>query len=90
MTEVRIEIERLGEVSVLADKLWGARTQRSFEHFSIARDLMPCELITYDTKESQSQRELRGRAARGQDPRARVPPSGDITPRRPFGRRIVS
>jgi fumarate hydratase class II len=27
------------------DKLWGARTQRSLEHFSIGDDLLPRELI---------------------------------------------
>jgi fumarate hydratase class II len=33
-------------VSVPADKLWGAQTQRSLEHFSIGKDLMPREMIT--------------------------------------------
>jgi fumarate hydratase, class II len=28
------------------DKLWGAQTQRSLEHFSIGHDLMPREMIT--------------------------------------------
>ena len=28
-----------------ADKLWGAQTQRSLQHFSIGDDLMPSELI---------------------------------------------
>jgi hypothetical protein len=31
---------------VLADKLWGAQTQRSLEHFSIGQDLIPREMIT--------------------------------------------
>ena len=39
--EFRKEIDSLGEVNVPADKLWGAQTQRSLEHFSIAGDLMP-------------------------------------------------
>ena len=39
--EVRIERDSLGDVAVPADKLWGAQTQRSLEHFSIGRDLMP-------------------------------------------------
>ncbi len=30
---------------VPADKLWGAQTQRSLEHFSIGKDLMPREMI---------------------------------------------
>jgi fumarate hydratase class II len=29
------EIDSLGVVEVPADKLWGAQTQRSLEHFSI-------------------------------------------------------
>jgi len=42
----RTETDSLGEVAVPADKLWGAQTQRSLEHFSIGRDLMPREMIT--------------------------------------------
>jgi fumarate hydratase, class II len=42
----RKETDSLGEVSVPADKLWGAQTQRSLEHFRIGRDLMPREMIT--------------------------------------------
>jgi fumarate hydratase class II len=45
MNDYRIERDSLGEVSVPADKLWGAQTQRSLEHFSIGRDLIPRELI---------------------------------------------
>jgi fumarate hydratase class II len=41
----RVETDSLGEVSVPADKLWGAQTQRSLEHFSIGDDLIPRELI---------------------------------------------
>jgi fumarate hydratase class II len=46
MSKVRIEIDSLGEVEVPADKLWGAQTQRSIEHFSIGTDLMPRQMIT--------------------------------------------
>jgi fumarate hydratase class II len=46
MGNVRIEADSLGEVTVTADRLWGAQTQRSLEHFSIGRDLMPREMIT--------------------------------------------
>ncbi len=46
MTEFRKETDSLGEVAVPADKLWGAQTQRSIEHFSIGKDLMPREMIT--------------------------------------------
>ena len=46
MSDVRIETDSLGEVRVPADKLWGAQTQRSLEHFSIGKDLIPREMIT--------------------------------------------
>jgi fumarate hydratase class II len=46
MTDIRKETDSLGEVDVPADKLWGAQTQRSLEHFSIGKDLMPREMIT--------------------------------------------
>src|SRR5262244_2388986 len=43
---IRKETDSLGEVDVLADKLWGAQTQRSLEHFNIGKDLIPREMIT--------------------------------------------
>ena len=46
MAGTRIETDSLGEVHVPADRLWGAQTQRSLEHFSIGRDLIPREMIT--------------------------------------------
>ena len=46
MGDVRIESDSLGNVQVPADKLWGAQTQRSLEHFSIGHDLIPREMIT--------------------------------------------
>ena len=46
MIEVRRETDSLGVVEVPADKLWGAQTQRSLEHFSIGKDLIPREMIT--------------------------------------------
>lgn len=46
MTTYRTETDSMGEVQVPADKLWGAQTQRSLEHFSIGKDLMPREMIT--------------------------------------------
>src|SRR5271154_6536063 len=42
----RVESDSLGEVKVQADRLWGAQTQRSLEHFSIGQDLIPREMIT--------------------------------------------
>ncbi len=41
----RKETDSLGEVEVPDNKLWGAQTQRSLEHFSIGKDLIPCEMI---------------------------------------------
>src|SRR5882757_11005670 len=46
ISNVRKEMDSLGEVNVPADKLWGAQTQRSLEHFSIGKDLIPREMIT--------------------------------------------
>jgi fumarate hydratase class II len=46
MNNLRKETDSLGVVEVPADKLWGAQTQRSLEHFSIGKDLMPREMIT--------------------------------------------
>jgi fumarate hydratase, class II len=45
MAGMRVETDSMGEVNVPADKLWGAQTQRSLEHFSIGQDLMPREMI---------------------------------------------
>jgi fumarate hydratase class II len=35
MTDMRSESDSLGTVAVPADRLWGAQTQRSLEHFSM-------------------------------------------------------
>jgi fumarate hydratase, class II len=45
MPRFRKETDSLGEVDVPADKLWGAQTQRSLEHFSIGKDLIPRKMI---------------------------------------------
>ena len=42
---IRKETDSLGEVEVPNDKLWGAQTQRSLEHFNIGQDLIPREMI---------------------------------------------
>jgi len=44
MAKTRIEHDSLGEVAVPADRLWGAQTQRSLEHFAIGGDRMPLEI----------------------------------------------
>ncbi len=46
MTEFRTETDSLGEVQVPTDRLWGAQTQRSLEHFNIGDEHLPAELIT--------------------------------------------
>jgi fumarate hydratase class II len=45
MVYMRKESDSLGVVEVPADKLWGAQTQRSLQHFSIGTDLIPREMI---------------------------------------------
>ena len=41
MADTRKETDSLGVVEVPVDKLWGAQTQQSLEHFSIGKDLIP-------------------------------------------------
>ena len=41
----RTERDSLGEVQVPVEALWGPQTQRSLEHFSIGKDLIPSEMI---------------------------------------------
>ena len=45
MTQTRIEHDTFGPIKVAADRLWGAQTQRSLEHFHISSERMPEELI---------------------------------------------
>ena len=45
MTTHRSEKDSMGAIDVPADKLWGAQTQRSLEHFRISTEKMPAELI---------------------------------------------
>lgn len=42
---IRIERDTIGEISVPADKYWGAQTQRSLENFPISTEKMPMEMI---------------------------------------------
>lgn len=41
----RIESDSMGDIEVPADRYWGAQTERSLHHFSIAHDLIPIEVI---------------------------------------------
>jgi len=52
MTDMRRETDSFGMVEVPADKLWGAQTQRSLEHFSIGKDLIPREMIIFNITDS--------------------------------------
>ncbi|EMX8930484.1 class II fumarate hydratase [Enterobacter asburiae] len=45
MTTVRHEKDSMGAIDVPADKLWGAQTQRSLEHFRISTEKLPVSLI---------------------------------------------
>jgi fumarate hydratase, class II len=45
MTIHRSEQDSMGAIDVPADKLWGAQTQRSLEHFRISTEKMPVSLI---------------------------------------------
>ncbi|MFN8770112.1 MAG: class II fumarate hydratase [Neisseriaceae bacterium] len=46
MTTTRVEHDTFGPINVPADKLWGAQTQRSLEHFKISTEKMPENLIS--------------------------------------------
>ena len=41
----RTEVDSMGGIEVDAERLWGAQTQRSLEHFRISSERMPRELI---------------------------------------------
>ncbi len=43
--EYRTEKDSMGEIKVVADRLWGAQTQRSLENFKIGGDRFPREMI---------------------------------------------
>ncbi|MDR2151246.1 MAG: class II fumarate hydratase [Helicobacteraceae bacterium] len=45
VSDYRVEKDAMGEVKVPADRLWGAQTQRSLEHFRIGWERMPKPLI---------------------------------------------
>ncbi|MGZ5204482.1 MAG: class II fumarate hydratase, partial [Caldimonas sp.] len=45
MTEPRIEKDTFGDIAVPGDRLWGAQTERSLQHFDISTEKMPPELI---------------------------------------------
>ena len=48
----RTERDSFGPIAVPADRLWGAQTQRSLEHFHISTERMPPALIRALTEET--------------------------------------
>ena len=45
MSATRTERDSFGTIEVPADRLWGAQTQRSLEHFDISTERMPEEIV---------------------------------------------
>src|SRR3954465_13677279 len=45
MADARIEKDTFGPIEVPGERLWGAQTQRSLEHFRISGERMPAEII---------------------------------------------
>ena len=45
MSSHRKEHDSMGDIAVPAERLWGAQTQRSLEHFAISHETMPTELL---------------------------------------------
>src|SRR6476620_3976393 len=45
MAGTRTEKDTFGPIEVPAERLWGAQTQRSLEHFRISGERMPREVI---------------------------------------------
>ncbi|RYG66212.1 class II fumarate hydratase, partial [bacterium] len=45
MSSVRIERDTFGPIEVPAERLWGAQTQRSLQHFDISGERLPKELV---------------------------------------------
>lgn len=45
MAKFRFESDSLGKIKIPEERLWGAQTQRSLEHFCIGDELIPRELI---------------------------------------------
>ena len=45
MAATRIEKDTFGPIEVPLERLWGAQTQRSLEHFRISGERMPVEVV---------------------------------------------
>jgi hypothetical protein len=46
-------------VDVPTDKLWGAQTQRSLEHFSIEKDLIPRDTVDIEVADGKERLSFR-------------------------------
>ncbi len=68
----RIEQDSMGEVAVPADRLWGAQTQRSLQHFAISNERMPAELIRALALVKRAAATVNGRLGRMAPERARA------------------
>ncbi len=68
----RIEQDSMGEVAVPADRLWGAQTQRSLQHFAISNEHMPAELIRALALVKRAAATVNGRLGRMAPERARA------------------
>ena len=44
-TATRTEHDTFGPIDVPAERLWGAQTQRSLEHFAISGERLPAEFL---------------------------------------------
>ena len=88
MPSTRTEYDSLGPVVVSADKLWGARTQRSLEHFSIGTDLIPREMITAYVVLKKAAANANFAGGRRRPSRTWVPKSRPSSPVRP-GRAVA-
>lgn len=45
LPEIRTESDSMGQITVPADRYWGAQAARPFHHFAIGHDVMPRPLI---------------------------------------------
>ena len=45
MSTTRMERDAFGTIEVPADRLWGAQTQRSLEHYEISTERRPREIV---------------------------------------------
>ena len=64
MAATRIERDTMGDIEVPADRLWGAQTQRSLQHFHIPGETMPREVVHAQVLVKRAAAEVNMRARR--------------------------